>query len=359
MDQLLKDQLGSRLQSYERGDEMDRSRDLAMIERAIDLSLNGIGKTFPNPIVGAVITNGEGQIISEGFHQSGPHAEVVALDNFHGDPEKASIYLTLEPCNHHGKTGPCSEAIIKSGIKRVIYAVDDPNPVATGGAQRLREAGIHVEQIPSERALFLNRDWLSKISLGRARMVWKVAHSLDGAIAAKDGTSKWITNEPSRSDVRKVRDGVDAIITGTGTVLADNPTLNGVARNPIRIVVGERKLSSSFNIFDGSAETIHLKTRNNDELLSLIRERGFNRVLVESGPTLGTSLFEDGLIDEILLYQAPSILGGRRFTENMSISTIKDQIRLLDRGIELFDGDVKRTLFTDNANNRRFICSPV
>lgn len=339
---------------------MDQSHDLALIERAIDLSLKGIGKTFPNPIVGALITDGEGQIVSEGFHQGGPHAEVIALNNFHGDPTKSSLYLTLEPCNHHGKTGPCSEAIIESGIKRVIYAVADPNPIAAGGARRLREAGIDVKQVTSDRALFVNRDWLSKISLGRARMVWKVAHSLDGAIAAQDGTSKWITNDASRNDVRKVRDGVDAIITGTGTVLADDPTLNGSERNPVRIVVGERNLPTGLHIFDDSAETVHLKTRLLDEVLSFIKERGFNRVLVECGPKLGSALFAHGLIDEILLYQAPSILGeGRRFTENLSISSIKDQIRLLDRGIEHFAGDIKRTLFTDNENNRRFVCSPV
>lgn len=339
---------------------MEKSHDVAMMERAVDLSLRGIGKTFPNPIVGAVIADDKGQIASEGFHQSGPHAEVVALKNFHGDPTKVSLYLTLEPCNHHGKTGPCSQAIIESGIKRVVYAVDDPNPIAEGGAKHLREAGIEVERLPSERALFLNRDWLTKISLGRARFVWKVAHTLDGFIAAVDGTSKWITNEASRNDVRKVRDGVDAIITGTGTVLADNPTLNGAERNPVRVVVGEKNLPSNSNIFDSSAETVHLKTRVINEVISFIKERGFNRVLVESGPKLGSTLFKNGFIDEILLYQAPSILGdGRGFTEEIGISSIKDQIRLLDRGIEHFAGDIKRLLFTDNENNRRFVCSPV
>ncbi|MFZ9222679.1 MAG: bifunctional diaminohydroxyphosphoribosylaminopyrimidine deaminase/5-amino-6-(5-phosphoribosylamino)uracil reductase RibD [Candidatus Nanopelagicaceae bacterium] len=339
---------------------MDQARKLALIERANEISLRGMGKTFPNPIVGAVIADEQGRVVSEGFHQGGPHAEVVALANFKGDPAEASLYLTLEPCNHHGKTGPCSEAIIKSGIKKVFYAVEDPNPIAEGGARRLREAGIEVEKVHSDRALFFNRDWLTKISLGRARMVWKVAHSLDGAIAAEDGTSKWITNEESRSDVKRVRDGVDAIITGTGTVLADNPTLNGKERNPVRVVVGERDLPSDFNIFDDSAETVHLKTRLIDEVLSFIKERGFNRVLVESGPKLGSSLFKAGLIDELLLYQAPSILGnGRRFTENLGISSIEDQIKLLDRGIEFFAQDLKRTLFTDNENNRRFVCSPV
>jgi diaminohydroxyphosphoribosylaminopyrimidine deaminase/5-amino-6-(5-phosphoribosylamino)uracil reductase len=143
-------------------------------------------------------------------------------------------------------------------------------------------------------------------------------------------------------------------------VLADNPTLNGKERNPVRVIVGEREIPSHFNIFGDSAETVHLKTRQLDQVLSFLTQRGFNRVLLESGPKLGNSFFKAGLIDELLLYQAPSILGnGKRFTEDLGIESIQNQIRLLDRGIEVFSGDVKRTLFTDNENNRRFLCSPV
>lgn len=335
-------------------------RSMELMERAVFLSLLGLGKTAPNPIVGAVITNEHGEIVAEGFHQGGPHAEIVALSNFSGQASTATLFITLEPCNHHGKTGPCSEAIIASGIKRVVYAENDPNPIAQGGAARLRDAGIEVTQLSLSSVAYANRDWLTKIELQRPRILWKVAVSLDGAVAAMDGSSQWITNPSSRDDVKAVRDSVDAIITGTGTVIADNPTLLGASRTPLRVIVGERELGENFEIFKAKGETIQIKSRDLTEVLHLLDQRGCNRVLVEAGPTLGTAFFNAGLVDEILFYQAPTILGSsRRFTQGLDLTSITEQKKLLDRGIEIFDGDIKRTLFADNEINRRLTCSPV
>lgn len=335
----------------------------ALMQRAVDLSLLGLGYTFPNPIVGAVIADANGEILAQGFHQGGEHAEVLALKELASDPKELTLFVTLEPCNHHGKTPPCSEAIIESGIKRVVYATKDPNPIAQGGAKRLIDAGVSVEFLDYREAAYANRDWLTKIRLGRARFVWKVATSLDGAIAAEDGSSKWITNEASRFDVKRERSTADAILTGTGTVLSDDPSLTGESRNPVRIVMGHREIPAKAKLLSGEAETIQIKNRNIQALLTLIDDRGFNRVFVESGPELGTALFAAGMIDEILLYQAPILLSSeRRFTKGLKISTISEQVRLSSEEIEEFDGDIKRRLFvyaTSNSEiNKELSCSP-
>ena len=156
----------------------------AAMARAIDCARLGLGKTFPNPIVGAVITSADGQVLSEGFHQGGDHAEVLALNALKEIPAGSIIYISLEPCNHHGTTPPCVDAIIDSGIKKVVYAVSDPNPIATGGAERLRAAGIEVESgIGEEQARLENRAWLTKMELGRPRITWKIASTMDGKVA--------------------------------------------------------------------------------------------------------------------------------------------------------------------------------
>lgn len=333
------------------------------MQRAVDLSLLGRGRTSPNPIVGAVIANSHGEIVAQGFHEGREHAEVIALRELSSMSSDLTLYVTLEPCNHHGKTPPCSEAIIESGIKKVVYATKDPNPIAQGGADRLREAGISVHFLDYSDASFANRDWLTKIRLGRPRFVWKVAASLDGAIAASNGSSKWITNDSSRLDVKHERSLADAILTGTGTVLADDPSLLGEDRNPVRIVMGDREIPSEAKILSGDVETIAIQSRDVDELMTLVNQRGFNRIFVEAGPALGTALFKADLIDEILLYQAPTILASdRRFTQGLGISDISEQIRLSSEEITEFDGDIKRLLFTytpsNTSLNRELSCSP-
>lgn len=338
----------------------------ALMYRAIELSLLGRGLTYPNPIVGAVIADRSGEIVAEGLHQGLEHAEVLAMDqlkkkNFVG--QDLTLFVTLEPCNHYGKTPPCSEAILAQGvalgINHVVYATTDSNHIAEGGAARLRDAGVKVTELDLAEARFANRDWLTKIRVGRPRITWKVATSLDGAIGAKDGTSKWITSDASRADVKRERSHADALLTGTGTVLADNPSMLGETRHPIRIIMGERAIPADHLVFSGDVETIRIESRDFAQLLDLCRERGFNRLFVEAGPTLGTALFNAGLIDEILHYQAPTILGSdRRFTAGIEVSNISEQIRLISEGIEELDGDIKRRLFIDNPMNREFSCSP-
>lgn len=336
----------------------------ALMQRAVELSLRGLGKTAPNPIVGAVIADSKGEIVSEGFHQGREHAEVIALNNLSVATDDLTLFVTLEPCSHHGKTPPCTDAIIDSGIRRVVFATKDPNPIAQGGESLLRKAGIDTTHLPYREASFANRAWLTKISLGRPRFLWKVATSLDGAISAQDGSSKWITNELSRNDAKKERSFADAILTGTGTVLADDPSMLGSEKNPLRIVMGNREIPPHSKILSSDAETISIKSHSFDPLLDLVRERGINQVFVESGSRLGTALLRAGLIDEILLYQAPTILASdHRFSMGLDIPDISGQLRLSSEALLEFDGDIKRLLFvhaeSDQSRlNKELSCSP-
>jgi len=321
----------------------------AAMARAIDCARLGLGKTFPNPIVGAVITSATGEVLSEGFHQGGDHAEVIALNAVKEIPAGSIIYISLEPCNHHGKTPPCVDAIINSGIKKVVYAVSDPNPIATGGAERLRAAGIEVESgIGEEQARLENRAWLTKIELGRPRITWKIASTMDGKVAASDGTSKWITGDLARTDVARMRSQVDGIVTSTATVIADDPLLTskGLGKNPVRIVMGATELSAKMQISNDAAETVLIKSRNFDELLSLAEERGFNDLLIESGPTFGTALLRANLIDEIVLFQAPTLLGsGTPSIGDLGITNIAGRLDFEISDVEVIGSDLKITLF--------------
>jgi diaminohydroxyphosphoribosylaminopyrimidine deaminase/5-amino-6-(5-phosphoribosylamino)uracil reductase len=249
--------------------------------RAIECASHGLGKTFPNPIVGAVITSATGEFISEGFHQGAEHAEVLAIGGAKEFPAGSIIYITLEPCNHHGKTPPCVDAIIKSGIKQVVYAVSDPNPIAAGGAERLRAAGIQVISGTSEvQARHENRAWLTKIEKRRPRITWKIASTMDGKVAAADGSSKWITGELARADVAKIRAQADAIVTSTATVIADDPLLTskGLGKNPVRIVMGNREISSDSQILGTDAEIVLIKSHDFSDLIKLANDRGFNQL---------------------------------------------------------------------------------
>ncbi|MBI3428604.1 MAG: bifunctional diaminohydroxyphosphoribosylaminopyrimidine deaminase/5-amino-6-(5-phosphoribosylamino)uracil reductase RibD [Actinobacteria bacterium] len=301
--------------------------------RAIELSLSGLGRTFPNPIVGAVLLSAAGEVIGEGFHAGGDHAEVRALADCAAHskkPEGATIYVTLEPCNHFGKTPPCTQALIKAGIARVVFALKDPNPIAEGGGKDLSGAGIEVTSgLLAGEARESNRSWLHKIETGRPFLIWKIASTVDGFSAAVDGTSKWITSEDSRRSVQRLRAESDAIVIGTGTALADNPSLipRGDDRRPIRIIVGTRQIPEGFILRKGQAHTIFLKTRDLDTVIDSLVELGVNQVLIESGSELGTSLLKEGLIDEIQWYQAPTILGaGLKAIGNLNVKTISQRL---------------------------------
>ena len=318
------------------------------MSRAILISKLGLGKTFPNPIVGAVITNSKGKLISEGFHSGNDHAEVVALKNADELPSDAILYVSLEPCNHYGKTPPCVDAIIKSGIKKVFFAVSDPNPIAKGGADRLAGAGIEViANFKRDEAALINRAWLTKIEKGRPQFIWKIAATLDGKIAAKDGSSKWITCEEARKDVAQMRTFCDAILTSTKTVISDNPLLtsHGIGKNPIRIIIGKRELDSNFKVFNHEAETAEIKSHDFDELVKFVTEKGFNQVLIESGPTLGTNLLKANLVDEIVLYQAPTFFGsGKSLITDLGITNILERHDFTIVDFERIGTDLKTTL---------------
>jgi diaminohydroxyphosphoribosylaminopyrimidine deaminase/5-amino-6-(5-phosphoribosylamino)uracil reductase len=322
------------------------------MQRAIALSEKGLGKTAPNPIVGAVIIDATGAIIAEGFHdrmRSSEHAEIVAIKAAGNRTQGATIVVTLEPCNHIGKTDPCAEAIIEAGISTVVFAVNDPNAIASGGADKLRATGIKViEGICRAEAEYSNRAWLTKIKKNRPFFTWKVAATLDGKVAATDGSSKWISNETSRADVQTLRRQSDAILVGTKTVVADNPHLIprgdfvGYTHNPMRIVCGEQELPSDANIFDGAAATQVMKTRDLDLLIEKLNESGINQVFVEAGPTLASAMLDHCLMDELVMYQAPSLLGsGKSFVGFGQESTIADQLRLDHISTQVLDGDVK------------------
>jgi diaminohydroxyphosphoribosylaminopyrimidine deaminase/5-amino-6-(5-phosphoribosylamino)uracil reductase len=231
--------------------------------RALSLAAQGLGETSPNPSVGAVILGPDGEVVGEGRTApvGGPHAEVVALAAAGGRGRGGTAVVTLEPCNHTGRTGPCTQALIGAGVRRVVIAARDPNPLAAGGAELLRQAGVEVRTgVREAEAAHLLRYWLTSVSRGRPYLIWKYAATLDGRSAAADGTSKWITSEPARADVHELRGSVDAIIAGIGTVLADDPALTvrvpGRARRPLRVVVDSAgRTPETARVRDGAAPT--------------------------------------------------------------------------------------------------------
>jgi diaminohydroxyphosphoribosylaminopyrimidine deaminase/5-amino-6-(5-phosphoribosylamino)uracil reductase len=287
------------------------------MQRALTLSEKGYGLTFPNPIVGAVITNPAGEVIGEGFHQrftSVDHAEVVAIKSSTQPLKGSTIYVTLEPCNHVGATPACTSAIIDSEFAKVVIATKDPHAIASGGIQTLRNAGIDVEVgLLAPDVEFSNRSWLHKVNTGRPRMIWKLAISQDNKIAEGDGSPRWISSAESRADVQVLRSQSDAIAIGTGTALADNPHLipriDGLLHNPDRIIVGSREIPSGNNIFDDKARTILIQSNEIEEIVREISSHGYNQVLLECGPALGNALLKAGYIDELVIYQSPEILG--------------------------------------------------
>jgi len=311
------------------------------------LSRQGHGVSTPNPNVSAAIYSADGNFISDGFHNrklSPDHAEVVAIKRAGSLARGATIVVSLEPCAHTGSTPPCTQAIIDAGIAQVIYAVTDPNPIAAGGAQVLRDAGIVVEYIESVQLRFIQRAWLHKAATSRPLMIWKVAITLDGKVAATDGTSQWITGEKSRADVQLLRAQSDAILIGTNTAVVDNPHLipRGHSARPVRIICGEQDVPASHQIFDNEARTILIKDKSIPNLMKVLSDEGFNQVLVEAGPTFGSALLASGNIDELIIYQAPKVLGaGKDFVSDLGITTLSDHLKLNFISMEEHDGDIK------------------
>jgi diaminohydroxyphosphoribosylaminopyrimidine deaminase/5-amino-6-(5-phosphoribosylamino)uracil reductase len=294
----------------------------AMI-RALELALNGPAKGV-NPQVGAVILDSNGQVLGEGFHRGSgtAHAEVVALDAaLAGSPKLPAgsvAVVTLEPCNHTGKTGPCAQALIESGVSKVVFASSDPGENSSGGATTLRAAGIEVQSgMLSDKANKQIRVWLTATKNQRPFVTLKWASTVDGRAAAQDGSSKWISGAESRADAHRRRSEVDAILVGTGTALIDDPELT--ARNsdgtlqesqPLRVVLGTRDLPSNLRLFNSDAETVTIKTQSIHGALSELYEKGVKHILVEGGPTLASRFVQMDLVDEFVIYLAPKLLGG-------------------------------------------------
>jgi diaminohydroxyphosphoribosylaminopyrimidine deaminase/5-amino-6-(5-phosphoribosylamino)uracil reductase len=321
------------------------------MRRAIALAGRGLGTTSPNPVVGCVLLGADGEIVGEGFHAyaGGPHAEIVALAQAGEEARGGIAVVTLEPCNHTGRTGPCAEALIAAGIRRVVIAVDDPTPVAAGGVATLRSAGVEVETgVRRAEAEQGNIAWRTAVRRGRPHVTWKFAATLDGRSAAADGTSQWITSEPARADVHRLRGTVDAIIAGVGTVLADDPHLTVrdlrdgslAITQPLRVVVDSSgRTPEDARVRDAAAPTwiataaaagagpdgrIDLAA-----MLTQLYARGVRGALLEGGPTLAGSFLAAGLVDTVIGYVAPKLLGaGRPALVGAGVVTIGEAIGL-------------------------------
>ncbi|MGH8145436.1 MAG: bifunctional diaminohydroxyphosphoribosylaminopyrimidine deaminase/5-amino-6-(5-phosphoribosylamino)uracil reductase RibD [Rhodanobacteraceae bacterium] len=355
--------------------------DHALMARALRLAERGLFTTQPNPRVGCVIAKGD-EVVGEGWHQRAgePHAEVFALHAASARARGASAYVTLEPCSHHGRTPPCANALVEAGVARLVIASEDPNPkVAGAGLRRLRDAGIAVETgLMRGAARELNRGFFSRFERGRSWVRVKLAMSLDGRTALANGESKWITGEAARADVQRWRARSSAILTGTGTARVDdprltvrlgggdphpqpNPPLEGQGFQPLRVVLDARldALRSGAHLLDGSAPTLVLHApgvRSRDErysrvelasmeldtagkldldaVLKLLAARNINELQVEAGPALCGTLLERGLVDEVLLYVAPVLLGdaARPLLALPALAAMSDRLRL--RNIE-------------------------
>ena len=308
--------------------------------------------TGQNPQVGCVILSPAGDTLAEGWHRGvgTPHAEVDALSKLEpGAARGATAVVTLEPCNHTGHTGPCSEALIEAGVARVVYSLSDPNPVARGGAQRLRSTGVEVVGgvLADATALFMH-DWLLATRLGRPYVILKWASSLDGRSAAADGSSQWITGTAAREHAHQQRAKADAILVGTGTVLADDPSLTArdaddalLSHQPIPVVVGERPVPVDARVFAHPQPAIVTVSRDLHAILGRLYARGMRRVFVEAGPTLATAFVAAGLVDEYVIYLAPTLIGGPHSAlGDIGVSTIGEQRRLTVHCLERLGDDI-------------------
>ena len=303
-------------------------KDTECMALALKLSKLGQAGVGANPMVGCVISSDDKIIAKDYHHQYGQeHAEINALNQIGHKAENCKLYVTLEPCSHHGKTPPCINAIIKAGIKKVYVATLDPNPLVSGsGVKLMKENGIDVEiGLLENNAIEVNRGFFKRMKTGLPFITSKIAMSLDGRVAMRSGESKWITSEASRADVQILRSQNQAILTGSGTILNDNPMLTvrnkKLQSKPLRVIIDSSNsiTDKSLNIFSSESETLILNPTNSKILkngkidlksaLIKLGEMGINNVLLESGSGLNGAMMESSLIDEFIIYTAPVILG--------------------------------------------------
>lgn len=321
---------------------MNDSTDPKYMQRALELAARGKGRTSPNPMVGCVIVR-EGKIIGEDYHKRAgePHAEILAIKAAGGDVKGATIYLNLEPCTHHGRTPPCVDVLLEKRPARVVVAMSDPNPKVSGeGIFRLREAGIDVEVgLFEEEARKLNEAFSKYITTGLPFVICKAAMTLDGKIATHTGQSQWVTSEESRRRVHQLRNEVDAILVGSRTVMLDDPSLTtrletGEKHDPIRIILdADDYLDENRRVFDVEStaptwvvlpetreceradEVLHVRRGGEGfdmhHLMTVLGEREITSILIEGGGTTHASAFEAGIVDKVMFFVAPKIIGGR------------------------------------------------
>jgi len=341
------------------------------MKEALDLAAKARGRTSPNPLVGALVVK-DGQIIGRGYHQKagGPHAEVFALEEAGEKARGATLYVTLEPCSHHGRTPPCTEKVVAAGIKKVVVAMVDPNPKVAGrGLEQLKAAGVEVEVgLGEAEAKHLNEVFLKYITTGRPFIILKTGMSLDGKIATRSGDSRWITSEESRAYVHQIRDQVDAIMVGIGTILKDDPQLttrlpNGQGKDPIRVIVdssAQIPLSCKVLTQDSPAQTIiATTTKASPEKVDLLAAKGvrvlvieeknghvsmhklmeelgkleISSLLVEGGSSINGAVIRDKLVDKVFFFIAPQIIGGESAPSpigGIGVETIKEVVKLKD-----------------------------
>ncbi|WP_372595636.1 bifunctional diaminohydroxyphosphoribosylaminopyrimidine deaminase/5-amino-6-(5-phosphoribosylamino)uracil reductase RibD [Actinotalea sp.] len=320
--------------------------------RALDLAARG-PETGPNPRVGAVLLSPDGTVLGEGFHRGAgtPHAEVAALEDARARGAQvrgATAVVTLEPCRHRGRTGPCTRALLDAGVARVVLGVPDPTAAAGGGAAELRAAGVDVvEGALREEGEELLRVWLRSMRRGRPFVTLKIATTLDGRVSAADGSSRWITSAAARAHAHSVRSRVDAIAVGTGTALGDDPELTartadgGLApHQPLRVVVGRREVPEAARLHGPGGELVRLSSQDPAEVLASLWEREVRHLLVEGGPVLTTAFLRAGLVDEVHAYVAPVLLGaGRPVVGDLGIGTLADALRLRTVEVRHLDPD--------------------
>ncbi len=322
------------------------------MQRARELALRGLGRVSPNPMVGCVLVR-DGRIVGEGWHE-GPgteHAEAMALRLAGDSAAGSTAFVTLEPCDHHGRTPPCARALVDAGAEGVVAAVGDPNPIVDGsGFRTLRDAGLAVEVgLLAEDATRQNVAFRAHVRTGRPFVLLKMASSLDGKAAARDGSSKWITGEAARADVQRLRAWADAVVVGSGTVLADDPHLTvrdpalASARQPLRVIVDPSgRVPGDRRAFDAAAPTLVATTEEAPPprrqewvdtgadvsvldrdatggvslggLTEMLGKRDVQGVLLEGGPTVAWSAIRDGIVDQLVLYLAPTLVGGQGAT---------------------------------------------
>ncbi|MET9354719.1 bifunctional diaminohydroxyphosphoribosylaminopyrimidine deaminase/5-amino-6-(5-phosphoribosylamino)uracil reductase RibD [Streptomyces sp. NPDC006617] len=354
------------------------------MRRALELAGAEVGSTGSNPAVGCVLLDAEGTTVATGVHRGPgtPHAEVDALRRARGRQRGTTAVVTLEPCDHQGRTGPCSRALIEAGVRRVLYAVADPNRVAAGGARRLADAGIEVVggvlQPEAEAVLEM---WLTAVRVGRPFVTWKFAATLDGRSAAADGSSRWISSAESRTDAHELRARHDAVLVGSGTWRSDDPRLDlrhgVVGQPPLRIVLDARgELPPDSRLLDGAAPTLVVTvpatetadygesdsdsdSRNGTDVLRLktdarghfppldlleaLDARGVRSVLVEGGPALAASFVRAGLVDRVVAYVAPLLLGseGVGATGPLGIGSIREAHRFRIASVDRIGPDLR------------------